>query len=166
MSLTSSSVKPIYGDKRPAYNMVYSSKLLSADCVFSFFIGKIPVRNASSIYFVGSLPLNIPRMKLIYSSWTEEFAASSRIKTSHSSIIITNLLFVILLITDRAPYNVFWSLKSISLYRSANSDITFLFIYPDILSGAPASISIHCISRWITSYLLRYFSKSSVCAML
>ena len=36
-----------------------------ADCVFNFLIGRIPVRNASWIYFVGSVPLNIPRRKLM-----------------------------------------------------------------------------------------------------
>ena len=47
-----------------------SSKLLRADCVFNFLIGRIPVRYANAIYFDGSDPLNMPRRKSIYFSCT------------------------------------------------------------------------------------------------
>ena len=50
-SITSSSLKPIYGVNGPALSIVNWVKLFKADWVFNFFIGKIPVRYASAIYF-------------------------------------------------------------------------------------------------------------------
>ena len=44
----------------------------------------------AAVPLVGSEPLNIPRRKLMYSSWTARSVEASRIKTSHSSIITTN----------------------------------------------------------------------------
>ena len=44
VNIPSFSVKPVYGAKKLASSIVYSSKLLSADCVFTFLMGKIPVR--------------------------------------------------------------------------------------------------------------------------
>ena len=67
-SITSSSLKPIYGVNGPALSIVNWVKLFKADWVFNFFIGKIPVRYASAIYFDASIPLNMFLRKSIYIS--------------------------------------------------------------------------------------------------
>ena len=104
---------------------------------------------------VGSVPLNIPRRKLIYSSWTVWFAASSRISTSHSSIMTMNFLPVTALTQDIAPYKVCAVSGMMPGYISFISPITLLFIYATVFAAQPASIQHHCTSKWITSYLLR-----------
>lgn len=59
------------------------------------------------MYLVGSVPLNNPLRKLMYSSKTPILADSSRISTSHSSIMIMNFCPLVSLIRERAFGKVF-----------------------------------------------------------